>query len=34
MHVKKNDTVLVISGKDKDKIGEVLNVNPKKYDNC
>ena len=30
MHVKKNDTVLVISGKDKDKIGEVLNVNPKK----
>lgn len=30
MHVKKNDMVLVISGKDKDKIGEVLNVNPKK----
>lgn len=30
MHVKKNDTVLVISGKDKDKIGEVLKVNPKK----
>lgn len=30
MHVKKNDTVLVISGKDKDKIGEVLRVNPKK----
>lgn len=30
MHVKKNDKVLVISGKDKDKIGEVLKVNPKK----
>ena len=30
MHVKKNDTVLVLSGKDKDKIGEVLKVNPKK----
>lgn len=30
MHVKKNDTVLVISGKDKDKIGEVLRVDPKK----
>lgn len=30
MHVKKNDKVLVISGKDKDKIGEVLRVNPKK----
>ncbi len=30
MHVRKNDKVLVISGKDKDKIGEVLKVNPKK----
>lgn len=30
MHVKKNDTVAVLSGKDKDKIGEVLKVNPKK----
>lgn len=30
MHVKKNDTVLVINGKDKDKIGEVLKSNPKK----
>lgn len=30
MHVKRNDKVLVISGKDKDKIGEVLKVNPKK----
>lgn len=30
MHVKKNDKVLVISGKDKDKVGEVLKVNPKK----
>lgn len=30
MHIKKNDKVLVISGKDKDKIGEVLEVNPKK----
>lgn len=30
MHVKKNDKVLVISGKDRDKIGEILKVNPKK----
>lgn len=30
MHVKKSDKVLVISGKDKDKIGEVLKVDPKK----
>ncbi|MCR6514660.1 MAG: 50S ribosomal protein L24 [Clostridium sp.] len=29
MHVKKNDTVLVISGKDKGKTGEVLKVYPK-----
>ena len=29
MHVKKNDTVFVLSGKDKDKIGEVLKVYPK-----
>ncbi len=30
MHVRKNDTVYIISGKDKDKIGEVLKVNPNK----
>ena len=29
VHVRKNDTVMVISGKDKGKIGEVLSVNPK-----
>lgn len=29
VHVRKNDTVVVISGKDKGKIGEVLKVNPK-----
>lgn len=29
VHVKKNDTVMVISGKDKGKTGEVLAVNPK-----
>lgn len=29
VHVKKNDTVLVISGKDKGKTGEVLKVYPK-----
>ncbi len=29
IHVKKNDTVMVISGKDKGKTGEVLSVNPK-----
>ncbi|SHJ78563.1 LSU ribosomal protein L24P [Clostridium cavendishii DSM 21758] len=29
LHVRKNDTVVVISGKDKGKTGEVLNVNPK-----
>jgi large subunit ribosomal protein L24 len=29
VHVKKNDTVMVISGKDKGKIGEVLSVMPK-----
>ena len=29
IHVKKNDTVMVISGKDKGKIGEVLEVMPK-----
>lgn len=29
VHVKKNDTVLVVSGKDKGKIGEVLEVLPK-----
>jgi len=28
MHVKKNDTVVVISGKDKDKRGEILSVDP------
>lgn len=30
MHVKKGDTVQVISGKDKAKVGEVLEVFPKK----
>lgn len=29
LHVKKNDTVMVVSGKDKGKIGEVLAVMPK-----
>ena len=29
VHVRKNDTVMVISGKDKGKIGEVLTVMPK-----
>ena len=29
VHVRKNDTVMVISGKDKGKIGEVLAVQPK-----
>lgn len=29
VHVKKQDTVMVISGKDKGKIGEVLRVLPK-----
>lgn len=30
MHVKKGDTVQVIAGKDKGKVGEILSVNPKK----
>lgn len=30
MHIKKNDTVLVITGKDKGKKGKVLKVIPKK----
>lgn len=30
IHVRKKDTVVVISGKDKSKIGEVLSVLPKK----
>lgn len=30
MHVKKGDTVQVITGKDKGKVGEVLTVIPKK----
>lgn len=30
MHVKKGDTVQVITGKDKGKVGEVLSVFPKK----
>lgn len=30
VHVVKKDTVVVVSGKDKGKIGEVLAVNPKK----
>lgn len=29
VHVRKNDTVMVISGKDKGKTGEVLTVMPK-----
>ena len=29
MNVKKNDTVLVLSGKDKGKQGKVLSVDPK-----
>jgi ribosomal protein L24, bacterial/organelle len=29
MHVRKSDTVMVISGKDKGKTGEVLSVMPK-----
>lgn len=29
-HVKKNDTVVVLSGKDKDKRGKVLGVEPKR----
>ena len=29
MHIKKNDTVLVITGKDKGKKGKVLAVSPK-----
>ncbi|MGL5614840.1 MAG: 50S ribosomal protein L24 [Sarcina sp.] len=30
VHVRKNDKVVVISGKDKGKVSEVLKVNPKK----
>jgi len=30
VHVRKNDKVLVLSGKDKGKVSEVLNVDPKK----
>ncbi|AFS79255.1 50S ribosomal protein L24 [Gottschalkia acidurici 9a] len=30
MHVKKGDTVVVISGKDKGKVGKVLTAMPKK----
>ncbi|WP_432404476.1 50S ribosomal protein L24 [Wukongibacter sp. M2B1] len=30
MHVKKGDTVVVISGKDKGKTGKILEVNPTK----
>ena len=30
LHVKKGDSVVVISGKDKDKVGEVLDSMPKK----
>ena len=29
MHVKKGDTVQVIAGKDKGKVGEILNIYPK-----
>ena len=31
MHIKKGDTVKVITGKDKSKTGEVLKVLPQKY---
>jgi large subunit ribosomal protein L24 len=30
IHVRKNDKVVVVSGKDKGKVGEVLSVYPKK----
>lgn len=30
IHVRKKDTVMVVSGKDKGKIGEILEVLPKK----
>ncbi|MDP4088031.1 MAG: 50S ribosomal protein L24 [Bacillota bacterium] len=30
IHVRKQDTVVVVSGKDKGKVGEVLHVSPKK----
>lgn len=30
IHVRRNDTVMIISGKDKGKIGEILAVIPKK----
>ncbi|WP_347277465.1 50S ribosomal protein L24 [Pseudanabaena sp. FACHB-2040] len=30
MHVKKGDTVQIIAGRDKGKVGEILLVNPKK----
>lgn len=30
LHVKKNDTVVVIAGKDKAKTGKVLQILPKK----
>lgn len=30
MHVRKGDTVQVITGKDSGKVGEILSVNPKK----
>ncbi len=30
LHIKKNDTVLVLGGKDKGKRGKVLRVDPKK----
>ncbi|HEY9879330.1 MAG TPA: 50S ribosomal protein L24 [Leptolyngbyaceae cyanobacterium] len=30
MHVKKGDTVQIISGRDKGKVGEILSVLPKK----
>jgi large subunit ribosomal protein L24 len=30
MHVRKGDTVQVIAGRDRGKVGEILSVNPKK----
>jgi large subunit ribosomal protein L24 len=30
IHIKKNDKVMVVAGKEKGKIGEVLTINPRK----
>jgi large subunit ribosomal protein L24 len=34
MHVKKGDTVQVIAGRDKGKVGEILQTLPKKRGSC